>query len=99
MTTTYCRMMLLTLAAMIGLGIGPAQKPNPLHVVIVMEGRNIRLQPQVNGLRDGLEELKYIEGENLNWHRIDGGTNEELRANLKAVLQRQRMDVLVTLGT
>ena len=99
MTTTFCRMVLLALAAMIGLGIGPAEKPNPLHVVIVMEGRNIRLQPQVNGLRDGLEELKYVEGENLNWHRIDGGTNEELRANLKAVLQRQRMDVLVTLGT
>jgi putative ABC transport system substrate-binding protein len=63
-----------------------------------MEGRNIRLQPQVNGLRDGLEELKYIEGENLNWQRIDG-TSEELRANLKLLLQRQRIDVLVTLGT
>ena len=64
-----------------------------------MEGHNIRLQPQVNGLRDGLEELKYVEGENLNWQRIDGGTSEELRANLKSLLQRQRVDVLVTLGT
>jgi putative ABC transport system substrate-binding protein len=93
-------MLFLTLAAMMGLGIGPAQKPGTLHIVIVMEGRNIRLQPQLNGLRDGLEELKYIEGENLNWQRIDGGTSEELRANLKKLLlQRQRVDVLVTLGT
>jgi putative ABC transport system substrate-binding protein len=99
MTTTFCRIVLFALVAMIGLGIGPAQKPGPLRVVIVMEGHNIRLQPQVNGLRDGLEELKYVEGENLNWKRIDGGTSEELRANLAAVLQKQRMDVLVTLGT
>src|SRR5437016_14540437 len=99
MTKTFCRKFLLTLAAMMGLGIGPVQKPDTLHVVIVMEGRNIRFQPQVNGLRDGLEELKYVEGENLNWQRIDGGTSEELRANLKSVLQRQRVDVMVTLGT
>ena len=91
-------MVFFSLAAMLALGIGPAEKRDTLDVVIVMEGRNIRLQPQVNGLRDGLEELKYIEGENLNWQRIDG-TSEELRANLKLLLQRQRMDVLVTLGT
>ena len=92
-------MVFLALAAMMGLGIGPAQKRGTLDVVIVMEGRNIRLQPQVNGLRDGLEELKYVEGENLNWQRIDGATSEELSANLKSLLQRQRADVLVTLGT
>ncbi|HEY7319178.1 MAG TPA: ABC transporter substrate-binding protein [Candidatus Binatia bacterium] len=89
----------LTLAAIMGLGIGPVQKPAPLRVMIVMEGRNIKLQPQVNGLRDGLEELKYVEGENLNWQQIDGGTSDEIRANLGAALERQRMDVLVTLGT
>jgi len=92
-------MLFLTLAAMMGLGIGPAQKRGTLDVVIVMEGRNIRLQPQVNGLRDGLEEIKYVEGENLNWQLIDGGTSEEIRTNLKSLLQRQRVDVLVTLGT
>src|SRR4030095_13540638 len=99
MTKRFCHMVFFVLAAMVGLGIGPAQKRGTLDVVIVMEGHNIRLQPQVNGLRDGLEELKYIEGENLNWQRIDGRTSEELRANLKLLLQRQRMDVLVTLGT
>ena len=99
MTKTFRQMLFLTLAAMLGLGIGPAQKRGTLDVVIVMEGRNVRLQPQVNGLRDGLEELKYVEGENLNWQRIDGETSEELRANLKSLLQRQQVDVLVTLGT
>jgi putative ABC transport system substrate-binding protein len=73
-------------------------RPIP-HLVILMEGRNIRLQPQVNGLRDGLEELKYVEGNNLDWKLIDGGTAEELRANLRSVLQRQRVDVMITLGT
>lgn len=94
-----CRIFFLVLAAMIGLGMGPAKKPGLLHVVIVMEGRNIRLQPQINGLRDGLEELKYAQGENLIWQRIDGRTSEELRANLESLLQRQPVDVLVTLGT
>src|SRR5262245_39489953 len=99
MTKTFSHMVFLALAAVMGLGMGPVRKPNALYVVIVMEGRNIRFQPQVNGLRDGLEELKYIEGESLNWQQIDGGTREELRVNLKSLLQRQRVDVLVTLGT
>lgn len=92
-------MLFLALAALGGLGLGPGPKPNTLHVVIVMEGRNIKLQPQVNGLHDGLEELKYVEGENLNWQRVDGGNSEELGVNLKSLLQSQRPDVLVTLGT
>lgn len=99
MTKTFCHVLFLVLAGMMGLGIGPAEKPGPLHVVVVMEGRNIRFQPQVNGLRDGLEELKYVEGENLTWHRVDGGNGEELRLNLKSLLQKQRVDVLVPLGT
>ena len=99
MTKIFRTVLFLVVAATVGLGTGPAQKAGPLYVVIVMEGHNIRLQPQINGLRDGLEELKYVEGENLKWQRIDGGTSEELRANLKSVVERQRMDVLVTLGT
>ena len=99
MTKTLRHLGLLTLAATMGLGAAPAPKPGTLNVVIVMEGRNIRLQPQVNGLRDGLEELKYVEGETLNWQRIDGETQAELRANLKTGLQKQRVDVMVTLGT
>ena len=97
MTKTLRHLGLLILAATMGLGAAP--KPGTLNVVIVMEGRNIRLQPQVNGLRDGLEELKYVEGETLNWQRIDGETQAELRANLKTALQKQRVDVMVTLGT
>jgi putative ABC transport system substrate-binding protein len=67
-------------------------------VVIVMEGATFG-QPQINGLRDGLEELKYVEGENLNWRQVDGATDEELRANLKSLLQIRRFDVIVPLGT
>jgi putative tryptophan/tyrosine transport system substrate-binding protein len=82
-----------------GLGLGPAPTPGRGRVVVVMEGNNIRLKPQINGLRDGLEELGYAEGENLNWQRVDGGTQEELRANLKARLRKQAIDVIVALGT
>jgi putative ABC transport system substrate-binding protein len=99
MTKTFKTLLFLVVVATVGLGTGPAQKAGPLYVVVVMEGYNIRLQPQINGLRDGLEELKYVEGENLKWQRIEGGTSEELRTNLKSVVERQRMDVLVTLGT
>ena len=99
MTKTNWRLFILALAGMIGLGMGPVQKPSILRVVMVMEGRNIRLQPQINGLRDGLEELNYIEGENLNLRQVDGGTNEELRANLKSLLQIRRSDIIVPLGT
>jgi putative tryptophan/tyrosine transport system substrate-binding protein len=99
MTKTFCRLLFLTLAALTGLGIGPGQSPGTRYVVIVMEGRNVRLQPQINGLRDGLEELKYVEGENLNLRRVDGETREELRANLKSLLQIRRFDAIVPLGT
>jgi ABC-type uncharacterized transport system substrate-binding protein len=99
MTKSFGHIFFLALAALMGLGIGPGQKVAPRNLVIVMQGRNIQLQPQVNGLRDGLEELKYIEGKNLNWQQIDGGTNEELRGSLKSLLQKQRVDVMVTLGT
>jgi putative tryptophan/tyrosine transport system substrate-binding protein len=92
-------MVLLALVALMGLGPGPAPVPGTRRVVIVMEGNNIRLQPQINGLRDGLEELGYAEGENLHWQRVEGGTEEELRANLKARLQKQAIDVIVALGT
>jgi putative ABC transport system substrate-binding protein len=99
MTEIMRRMSSLVLAATLGLGAGPPVKPGTLDIVIVMEGRNIQHQPQVNGLRDGLEELKYVEGENLSWQRVDGETREELGANLKSRLKRQRVDVVVTLGT
>ncbi len=99
MTKTNWRLFILALAGMIGLGMGPVQTPSILRVVMVMEGRNIRLQPQINGLRDGLEELNYIEGENLNLRQVDGSTNEELRANLKSLLQIRRSDIIVPLGT
>jgi putative tryptophan/tyrosine transport system substrate-binding protein len=67
--------------------------------MIVMEGSNIRLQPQINGLRDGLEELGYAEGENLLWQQVDGGSQEQLRANFKSRVEKHPADVIVALGT
>jgi putative tryptophan/tyrosine transport system substrate-binding protein len=99
MVKTFCFIVLLGLAALTALGLGPASAYGTGRIVIVMEGNNVRLQPQINGLRDGLEELGYAEGENLHWQRVEGGTQEELRANLKARLQKQAIDVIVTLGT
>ena len=64
-----------------------------------MEGSNIRLQPQINGLRDGLEELGYAEGENLLWQQVDGESQEQLRANLKSRVEKDPADVIVALGT
>jgi putative tryptophan/tyrosine transport system substrate-binding protein len=95
----FCRMVFFALAALTGLGFGPARKPDTLHVLIIMEGINAQLPPQINGLRDGLEELKYTEPENLDWRQIDGRSQEELRTRLKARLEKQRVDVIVALGT
>jgi putative ABC transport system substrate-binding protein len=96
---TFCRLFFLALAGMSGLAVGPVEKPGSGHLATVMEGGKIRLQPQLNGLRDGLEELKYVEGGNLHWHPVDGRSEEEVRANLRSLLIRQRIDVMVALGT
>src|SRR5215813_9633969 len=102
MTKIVLRMSIVALVAMMGLGAGPVEKTRNLRVLMVMEGNNRRLQPQINGLHDGLEELKYIEGENLNVRQVNGGTSDELRANLKSLLQVRQFDIfdiIVPLGT
>jgi len=98
-TKIVLRMSIVALVAMMGLGAGPVEKTRKLRVLMVMEGNNLRLQPQINGLHDGLEELKYIEGENLNVRQVNGGTSDELRANLKSLLQVRQFDIIVPLGT
>src|SRR5688500_11698438 len=98
MMKTGCRILFFTLAGMMGLALGPVQKSIP-QLGVVMEGVNVRLQPQVDGLRDGLEELKYVRGENLEWKLAEGATQEELRSKLKALIQLQKVDLLVTLGS
>jgi putative ABC transport system substrate-binding protein len=95
---TICRSLFFALAGMMGLALGPIQKSIP-QLGLVMEGVNVRLQPQVDGLRDGLEELKYVRGENLEWKLVEGGTQDELRSKLKGLIQLQKVDLLVTLGT
>jgi putative tryptophan/tyrosine transport system substrate-binding protein len=89
----------LSIAGMAGVPAGSAGEFGTRHVVIVMEGKNVRLQPQVDGLRHGLEELKYVRGENLDWKQVEGDTREELGINLKALMRRQQVDLVVALGT
>jgi ABC-type uncharacterized transport system substrate-binding protein len=97
MNTVY-HILSFALAAMMSLALSPVDK-RIRRLVIVMEGHNIRLQPQIGGLRDGLEELKYVRGENLDWQVVEGGSPDELRSKLKTLIQREQIDLLVTLGT
>jgi putative ABC transport system substrate-binding protein len=86
-------------AALGGVGAGPPQRSGIHRVAIVMEGRTSRVQPQVNGLRDGLEELKYVQGENLISELLEDESRETLRSKLASQIKRQKIDVIVTLGT
>jgi putative ABC transport system substrate-binding protein len=95
---TVCRILSFALATMMSLALSPVDK-RMRQLVIVMEGRNVRLQPQVDGLRDGLEELKYVHGQNLDWKQVEGDSKDELRSKLKPLIQQQQVDLLVTLGT
>jgi putative tryptophan/tyrosine transport system substrate-binding protein len=95
---TVCRILSFALAASMSLALSPVDK-RTRQLVIVMEGRNVRLQPQVDGLRDGLEELKYVHGQNFDWKQVEGDSKDELRSKLKALIQQQKVDLLVTLGT
>lgn len=99
MIKTFCRLFFYLLSAFTGLGIGPIKQSEIRRVAIVMEGRMTRIQPQVNGLRDGLEELKYIEGKNLVLNLLQEETPERLRSRLKSEIQQYKVDVIVTLGT
>ena len=58
-----------------------------------------RIQPQLVGLRDGLEELKYVEGKNLVTNVLKADNRDDLRATLIAQLQRFKVDVIAALGT
>ena len=89
---------ILVLASLAQLGAGPVQQV-PRHLAIVMEGHTARIQPQEQGLRDGLEELGYIDGKNLVIEKITEDDYERLRASVTSHLQRQRVELLVTLGT
>jgi len=88
----------LLFVGLIGLGLGPVKQSEVRRVEIVIEGRTNRVQPQVSGLRDGLEELKYVEGKNLVLNLLQDDAPERLRSMLAAQIQRDKVDVIVALG-
>ena len=83
----FCWIVLIIVVAFTGLGVGP--QPSVIRrVEIVIEGRTTRIQPQVSGLRDGLEELKYVEGKNLVLNFLQDDAPQQLQSMLATQIQR-----------
>ena len=54
--------------------------------------------PQIDSFRAGMRELGYVEGHNLTIEERDAEGNLERLARLAAVLNQQKVDVVVTIG-
>ncbi|HXG53649.1 MAG TPA: ABC transporter substrate-binding protein [candidate division Zixibacteria bacterium] len=91
------RVFALLLVSASQLAIGPQKRLYRLALVI--DERPVRVQPQEQGLRDGLEELGYTRGQNLAIDWIHGPEPERLRSAVSAYLAGHRADLLVTMGT
>jgi putative tryptophan/tyrosine transport system substrate-binding protein len=91
-------LLVLLVAASAGLGLSP-QAGKSARIIVAIEGRSSRIQPQVAGLRDGLEELMYLNGRNLSFNIVQESTRELLRERLATELKRERTDVIVSVGT
>jgi len=93
------RVVLLLIAASSGLGMGPAQTTRVNRVAVVLHGPALGNLPQINGLRAGLEELRYIEGENLMLKFIHDENLPLLRDRLRTELRRGDINLIIALGT
>jgi putative ABC transport system substrate-binding protein len=82
-----------------GLDIGWAGTARVYRVAVVRHGPPVGGQPQINGLRAGLEELRYNEGENLLLNFISEENLPLLRDRLRAQLRRGDVDLIIALGT
>ena len=93
------RLMLWLIAASMVLRIGSAEAGRVHRVAVVRHGPSINNQPQVNGLRAGLEELRYNEGGNLLLKFVTDENLPLLRDRLRAELRRGDIDLIISLGT
>jgi putative ABC transport system substrate-binding protein len=93
------RLALLLVAAFIGLAISPAQTTRANRVAVVLHGSAVENLPQVNGLRAGLEELRYNLGENLVLRFVSDENLALLRDRLRAELGRGDINLVIALGT
>jgi putative ABC transport system substrate-binding protein len=80
------------------LAVSPALK-SPHRIAIVMEGHTKRIQPQEQGLNNGLAELGYVNGKQIVVERLQGDEYNRIRSVLVSYVQRQKPDLIVTLGT
>jgi putative ABC transport system substrate-binding protein len=69
------------------------------RVAVVRHGPSVGTQPQINGLRAGLEELHYNEGGNLLLQFINDENLPLLRDRLREELRRSSTDLIIALGT
>ena len=92
------RILLLGTISLTQLAISPAPK-SPYRIVIVMEGHTKRIQPQEKGLNDGLAELGYVDGKHVVLEKLQGDEYTQIHSMLASYVQRQKPDLIVTLGT
>ncbi len=65
------------------------------HVALIVAGLRDSVPPQVQGLRDGLEELGYFHGKNIIIELVRGEDYKELANRLKK-LSQQKIDAIIT---
>jgi putative ABC transport system substrate-binding protein len=87
------------IAASAEVKIGAAEIPRAHRVALVRHGSPAGSQPQVAGLRAGLEELRYNEGGNLLLKFIDDENLPLLRDRLRTELRHGNIDLIIALGT
>jgi putative ABC transport system substrate-binding protein len=78
--------------------VARADASNPPHIGWIWQGRSTINPDEVNGFRQGLRDLGYIEGQNILVDYRFGEGSEDRLNDLAAELVRLRVDVLVEIG-
>lgn len=92
------RILVLGTISLTQLALSPAPK-SPHRIAIVMEGYTKRIQPQEQGLSDGLAELGYVNAKHIVFERLQGEGYKQIHSMLVSYVPRQKPDLIVTLGT
>ena len=96
--TNCWKALFAVVVAVTQLGLGPVAK-QPRRIVILMDGIGGRIQPQEQGLRDGLEELGYSEGSDIVFTRLTAVGYDRLRSMMISHMRRETIDLVIALGT
>ena len=87
------------ISATLGMTIASAETMRLYRVAVVRHGPPVGSLPQINGLRAGLEELRYNEGGNLRLKFVNDENLPLLRDRLREELRRGNIDLIIALGT